>query len=113
MRKRNISFLFDHVMWYIVYLLPLLIMLIFNVGSIADTFTHIGINLAQNNPIYVAILDIFGANGVVPLFMDDGAIMYVAYFATCVIVHLCVDFLLFIPRLAHKWVDMFNEGVQK
>lgn len=109
MRKRTITKLFDNVLWYAIYMLPLLLMLLywFKTGSISlvNTMTDAGLGIVTNNPIFDSLNSIFGASGTFPLFASADVICYMTYFISTFIIHLAVDFLLFIPRLAHKWMD--------
>jgi hypothetical protein len=116
MRKKTINNLFDYVLWYLVYLLPLIVWLIilarnnFNADyTLGYVFSNCGLGIVTNNPITTALFDLFGtgADAVLPLFSSPDIIYFFTWFAGCVIAHLLVDFLLFIPRLAHKWMHGF------
>lgn len=109
MRKRTIKCLFDNVMWYLIYLLPLIFAIVHwtKIGTldIASVFTLGGFELFADNIVFTSLNSIFGANGVIPLFSGNGLLMYLSYFIICMIVHLAVDTLLFIVRLAHNWLE--------
>lgn len=109
MRKRTINHLFDTYLWYLIYLLPLIFAIIhwFKIGVIdlAGVFSLGGFSLVADNFVFTSLNSIFGASGIVPLFADSGLLMYLSYFIICMIVHLAVDCLLFIVRLAHNWMD--------
>lgn len=115
MRKKTISFLFDNVLWYFIYFFPLVIIAISSIHSsvtidIYNFFTVNGYNLLTDSVIYQSLLDLFGESGYLPLFTaNSGMLMFCCWFITANIVHLAVDFLLFIPRLAHKWMDDFTK----
>lgn len=85
----------------------------FKVGTldIASIFALGGFELFANNIIFTSLSSIFGASGVVPLFAGNGVLMYFSYFVTCMIIHLAVDVLLFIVRLAMKWFDGILGGI--
>ena len=108
MRKRTITKLFDTGMWYILYMLPILLMLLywFKTGSISlvNTMSDAGLGIVTNNPIYDSLNSIFGVGGTFPLFANADVICYMTYFISVFIIHLAVDFLLFIPRLCHRWM---------
>lgn len=110
MRKKTISNIADNFMWYLIYLLPLFAMLILLAKSgatdfsIADTFTSLGLNIFVDNPILANLSSIFGENGILPFFVSNDILIYMSYFICVFIIHLFVDFLLFIPRFAHKWM---------
>lgn len=123
MRKKTIKNLCDSVFWYIIYLLPLLMALLPMFGMFGgtdltnytpyDVFSNY-LDTALNtfgvgdSAIWYALYDLFGANGVLPLFLSGTAISYMTYFVSMVLVHLAVDFLLFIPRIAHKFLNAFT-----
>lgn len=115
MRKRTINHLSDTVLWYFVYLFPLLVILVMSIGShsminLNDFFTGNGYNIFSNGIIYDALASLFGSDGILPLFAEGGAglLYYAAWFISCMLIHLAVDFILFIPRLAHKFMDKFT-----
>ena len=109
MRKKTIKCLFDNVLWYMVYMLPLLLLLIywFKTGdiSLSNAMSSAGLGILSNNPIYVGLDGIFGSTGTMPLFSSPDILLYGSWFISTFLVHLFVDFLLFIPRLAHKWMN--------
>ena len=111
MRKRNFAFCLDKVFWYIIYALPILILLISAWGGIALDFGEvldtIGIN--QSNVIYVTLVELFGDSGILPLFSSTSPMfLFLTYFVVAMIIHLAVDTLLFIPRFAHSLFDTFE-----
>ena len=63
----------------------------------------------DNNFIYTTITDTFGVNGVFNLGLDNGLYLYMSWFIGVYLLHLFVDFILFIPRLSHKWLKSFTE----
>lgn len=52
------------------------------------------------------MLSIFGENGAFPLFdsYNQSIVYYLSYCVNIEIVHVLFDVLVFIPRLAHKWI---------
>ena len=110
MRKRTINYLFDEIMWYLIYLLPLFLYLLLivrtgNMVDFAETFSSFGLDVVSDNIVFSSLSSIFGSNGVMPLFSNTGILFYMSYFVNVFVIHLAVDFLLFIPRLAHKWLN--------
>lgn len=112
MRKKTIKSLFDNVFWYMVYMLPLFLMIIYwaktGAISLSGAMTSAGLNVLTNNPIYTALNDIFGTGGTLPLFSSPDIIAFATYFISAFILHLFVDFILFIPRLCYKWMNCFG-----
>lgn len=64
----------------------------------------------ENNFIYTTISNLFGINGVFNLALDKGIYLYFSWFIGVYLMHLFVDFILFIPRLCHKWLKEFTQG---
>lgn len=123
MRKSKILFICDTVFWYIIYFLPVIMYGIYLIHASEsgvllsiDAFcsTYFGTVINYGNPIFQVLIQIFGANGILPFFTNSYFVLnIITYFASMVIIHLCVDFVLFIPRLCHKWLDMYTKGVEK
>lgn len=69
-----------------------------------------GFNILSSGLIYSCLDELFGSAGILPLFSvgDNGVMLYMTYFVSCMLLHLAVDFLLFIPRIAHKFMDKFT-----
>lgn len=116
MRKKTLSCLFDNIFWYVVYLLPLLCFVIGIAqggitGSFASVSQTLGFGIFENSPVYTALQQLFGSTGVVPLFASSDLLLLASYFISMWLVHLAVDVLLFIIRLAHHWLDSFTSGL--
>lgn len=114
MRKKTMNNFFDNVMWYLIYLLPLFLFIgvSIRVGqftTLSSCFDLVGLNVAESF-IYQTFDNLFGVNGVVSLFTNSDILLYFTYFVSVYIIHLAVDFLLFIPRLSHKWLKSFTCG---
>ena len=117
MRKRTISHLADTIFWYLLYFFPVVAYLFFILSepssgtaiiSLSSFFNDLGITFFTDNIILSVLNDLFGATGVLPLFNDSTALYFFAWFACVMLVHLAIDFILFIPRLAHKWLNVFT-----
>lgn len=127
MRKRTIKCAADTIFWSIVYMLPIIGYLIFifsicgnpnailESGEVPLSFINLGSFMSRagvhtfgGNVIYTAINNLFGNFGVIGSFLSDGIISFVSYFVSVYIAHLVVDFLLFIPKLAMKWMNHFT-----
>lgn len=118
MRKRTISNLADTFFWYLVYLLPVIGYLLYLIAEPASGtslvtfdsfFSNIGLGLVSDNVVVSTLKDIFGTGGILPLFTTDTPFIIFGWFVCTFITHLAVDFLLFIPRLAHKWLNNFTQ----
>lgn len=121
MRKRNVSYFADLILWTIIYLLPILCFAFqffsYDLTAISNfsfsTFIQDNFNILESNVIYTSLVDLFGSTGELPLFDTQSAnsvLLYFTYFIICNIAHLAVDFLLFIPRLAHKFLGDITVG---
>lgn len=111
MRKRTLSYIVDKLFWCLVVSLPLIIY--------ALSYVHEGITLANvlsqfgistNNVVYTALNGLFGTGGVLEFFNSTEVMLYFTYFVAVEIVHLAVDFLVFIPRLAHKFLNFLTRS---
>lgn len=119
MRKERQTKLFDNIMWYIIYLLPILLtfsLMLFNskVHFADNSFTfdflstlesNLTLLTSNNNIVYTTLNDIFGTTGIMPLFNNTVLILYFTYFVNCTIIHVVIDILAFIPRIAEKLID--------
>lgn len=109
MRKKTISHLADTIFWYALYFLPVVCFLLvyYRVGhnvSLIDFMSDGGFFLATDNIIFDVFVQIFGSNGILPLFANEGILAVLSWFVCVYILHLLADFMLFIPRLLHKWM---------
>lgn len=115
MRKKTISNLVDHAYWLLVAILPILVYaftcLSYELSTSSDTLPTFAqmlsdFGILETSICYTVLSDIFGSSGILPLFASDSVVLlFLSYFVTVEIVHLAVDFLLFIPRLSHKWME--------
>lgn len=115
MRKRTQNYFFNNLLWYLIYLLPLLcfIIILFTSGDIVSLSTcmsEIGLDVLLSSDITNSLIGIFGGSGSIPLFANNDIIIYCSYFVSVYLLHLLVDFLLFIPRLTHDWLNKFYGG---
>lgn len=114
MRKRTIKHCAKTIFWYLLYLLPIICYLLYmiaepgtgtNIVSITSFIEQLGINISNNNLVFTTLNEIFGTNGILPFFNDNTLIFIFTYYIEVVIMHLLVDMILFIPKLAHKWLS--------
>lgn len=113
MRKRTISCLLDNLMWFLIYMLPLICFIVIlcktgQVTSLSECMSSCGLGVLTNNVVYTALNSIFGADGVLPLFVSADILLYFSYFVCVWLCHLAVDVLLFLVRYAHKLMDNFG-----
>ncbi len=118
MRKRTINCIVKKVFWYLIYLLPLLTFVLFGMnfaksGQYSDVtlIAHLDslYGISSDSIICETLRSLFGVDGILPFFIDDNIIIYFSYFVGVYLLHLCIDFILFIPKLCHKWMDKFTD----
>lgn len=121
MRKRTIANIVDSAFWFLVAILPLVLYLItclsYKLQSSTDTLTAFlpfmkNLGLMDSGIIYNSLSDLFGSGGILPLFSaeNNAILVFLSYFVSVEIVHLAVDFLLFIPRIGHKYMNTFTQN---
>lgn len=122
MRKRTINYFADTIFWYLLYFLPVLGFLLYMLISpgandssttIVSLYSYLnfsGFNVLEGTFIFNTLNSLFGINGVFSLFQSIEIFILLSWFVDCYIVHLAIDFILFIPRLCHKWMKTFTQG---
>ena len=81
-----------------------------NLPSLDFVMQKIGITITDDNVIFTTLAGIFTLGGVLPLLANGSVLYYFTYFVFVMLIHLAVDFLVFIPRLCHKWMgDLTND----
>lgn len=115
MREKTQKNLFDNVMWYALYLLPLLVWVLVSfqsgqITTLSSAMSIMGLEIFADNQILTSLTQIFATTGILPLFVTSDIILYMSYFISVFLIHLFVDFILFIPRLAHKWLNKLYQG---
>ena len=135
MRKRNIKKIADTIFWYVVYLLPIILTVIQSIGIFGnftfDNWEYINNNTSASDYGFLYLLDqnlnvlgcanggliydvltgIFGEFGIMPMIYQQAIFAFAQWFVVTMLIHLCVDFILFIPRIAHKWMDTLTKEV--
>lgn len=120
MRTRTIKSLADTIFWYLLYFLPVIVYLLYllvspgtgsatSVISMENIFNSAGLNIVTDNIIVNTLNSIFGSAGIFPLFANNTPFIIFTWFISTYIIHLAIDCLLFIPRLAHKWMDTYSK----
>lgn len=114
MRKRNFGFCLDKLLWWLLFLLPLILLVVYwaktGTVSLSGAMTSAGLGILEASDIFVSLNSIFGVSGLVPLFASSDVLFYVCYIVCVYLLHLLVDFLLFIPRIADKWLNSLYGG---
>lgn len=114
MRKKTILYFVDTVFWWTVYAIPVILLFIGSSNSLGegtllgDIFRNF-FYFVTNNPIHTALIGLFGDNGVLPFFGQYSYIYVIlTWFVATNLCHIAVDVLLFIPRMAHKFIDILT-----
>lgn len=113
MRKRNFNFYFDKLFWAVIVLLPIFVLLLswFRLGTTEVTLTSVltGMGVTDSNVIYTTLTGIFGiGTSGIGLFTGTDIYYFASWFVGVELLHLFVDFLVFIPRLCHKFMNKFT-----
>lgn len=125
MRKKTVKNMCSTIFWYLLYFLPIIFTIVqyFSfqswTGEELIDFKHDFLNLFADNLAYFGVDEYsFIASVLIdcfPNFLQSGASTYVVfsfmdYFVSVYILHIAVDFILFIPKLCHKWLNYFTQS---
>lgn len=115
MRKRSINNFFESLLWYSVYLLPIVMFFVLTVVmkkpfAFSEIFELIGLNIASESVVYTALVGVCGFDGVFPMFVSSDILIYFTYLIYIFVIRLLVEFIIFIPKLSHKWLLRFTGG---
>lgn len=108
----------DKIFWFIISFLPVISWLVYLYGYVhlnTDPGTSVirFSNWLQSNfllvdfpsnPFYSVLSQIFGPGGKFPL-LDTNTLSLFVWLLTIEVIHVCFDIIVFIPRLAHKWIS--------
>lgn len=113
MRKKTILYFVDTVFWWTVYALPVILLVIgnnnFSSDTVAGDILRNFFYLVADNPIVTALVGLFGDEGVLPFFSSSSYIFIIlTWFVAANLCHIAVDVILFIPRMAHKFIDILT-----
>lgn len=115
--KNRFGYKLDKLFWWIVILFPIFAYLLFLITASLNQVTseitfavflneRLGIFQSMNSTISIPFYRIFGPDGIIPMFSNNsGLIQLFAYFVSVEVVHVFFDIIVFIPRLAHKWIS--------
>lgn len=112
------AFKLDKIFWFVLSFFPLFSWLIYLFSFSSYTaspltfFAWLDQNFGfmgqiQNSVIYSTLYQIFSITSVDSLFpvLSTSLIAFFTYLVTIEIVHVVYDVIIFIPRLAHKWIS--------
>lgn len=105
-KKHNLNKIF----WQIIYMLPIFSYLIALIHNQSAIFMN-GYGINDNNIIYTTLYNIFGENGILPIFNNNNVILlFFTYFIGMEILHITVDILVMLPRIAQSFNDKINNS---
>lgn len=125
MRKRTIREIWDYLFWGVIYLLPIVVYIIFMIKypqfiesptDLLFMFKQFLYGFVDSGNIFIQVIQ--NVLGVLYVWnentgMQDSYIwfgyesvicIYLGYCATVALAHVFFDVIVFIPRLAHKWL---------
>lgn len=110
----------DKFFWFFLSLFPAFAYLFFCIYSFGVNFNLekywtfgafmqnvFGIYAGTYNPFYLILSQLFGQSSTIfPLLSQNGGLIhFFSYLCTIEVIHVCFDVIVFIPRLAHKWIS--------
>lgn len=117
MRKKTVTHSVKTIFWWIIYCLPLILFLIQVWGNARNglevgSFNAFIENYFDTNEglIVLPLQELFGYSGVFPVISSTGLFVFMEWFIGTYLLHLAVDFILFIPRLCHKFMNKFTRS---
>lgn len=101
--KRRFAYKLDMIFWFIVMMLPLITYFIvsYRQGNAVEFLTYV-----SNFSPFPFIADIFDSVLTTAFGHSFQIVPLIAYFVGVEIIHVLFDVVVFIPRLAHKWVSI-------
>ena len=107
----------DKIFWFLMLVLPVMSWCVYlfsftgyggtesSLISFSSWLTNqfTGVDMS-GNAVYVALNSIFGPSGAFPIFRPSFLVFFV-YLVNVEIIHVFFDVIVFIPRLAHKWIS--------
>lgn len=117
MRKRIVNHIADTWFWYLLYFLPVLAFMLYlfsvngsvdlmSFGSFLDT---LGFGFIADNTIVSLFSSVFGQGGILPIFSNNDVFIMFGWYVAVYLCHLCVDLVLCLPRIGHKFLDKFTK----
>lgn len=111
--KNRFGYKLDKLFWFLVVSAPLIGWLFscFHDSSISNFSSfmqqYFSVIVDGQNPIASVFYRLFGdVSTIFPLVgADQGILRFLIYASTMEVLHVCFDVIVFIPRLAHKWIS--------
>lgn len=105
----------DKIFWFFISFAPLIFYALYLVSFSDKTQSlsfyvflsnYLGLFFSSNSVFSSLFSTIFGPSGIFPVFSaQSGWLVFFSHLATVEVVHVLFDVMVFIPRLAHKWIS--------
>lgn len=105
----------DKIFWFFIAFAPLIFYALYLVAHFKQSeyfsfyvflSNYLGLYFSSNNVFSSVFSSILGPSGIFPVFSSQsGWLVLFSYLATVEVVHALFDVVVFIPRLAHKWIS--------
>ena len=109
------SYKVDKIFWFFISFAPLIFYALYLVSSSKPSqyfsfyvflSDYLGLFFSSNSVFSSMLSTIFGPSGIFPVFSaQSGWLVFFSHLATVEVVHVLFDVMIFIPRLAHKWIS--------
>lgn len=115
MRERTIKSINDKLIWFVIYMIPILLYVVVSHHNALLSYTEFlnttGLNILSTGVIYDTFNSLFGASGILPMFSESSFILhYMTYMVSITLIHITFDVIVFIPRLFHTFMDKLDGG---
>lgn len=113
-KTKNFKCFFDNFFWFIVKILPILVLLLLSINDNTVTITSIMTNyfgIYDNNIILVVFTELFGSSSsFLATYTNNGLLMYMVYYVMVTLLHIVVDFVKLLPDLLHNFIERLEGG---
>lgn len=105
MRKETIKYISNSLVWVLLALMPLLLMLIYNIHNNDLDLSHFILIFGDsNNFVYTTLNSVFGSTGSFPI-ANNNLLIYASYLTCITLLQIVINILLFVPKIALKWIN--------
>lgn len=110
MERGKIDLIADKVFWGVIYILPIICLgMLFwqspSTASMSVVMQNLGLSIVNDNIILMALQDLFGASGFVPVFTSNDFLIYLTYYFFVMTAHFVIDLLFILIKWAHNMLD--------
>lgn len=115
MSNTRFAYKVDKFFWFFISFAPLIFYALYLLSHFKQSeyfsfyvflSNYLGLFFSSSSVFSSLLSTIFGPSGVFPVFSaQSGWLVFFSYLATIEVVHVLFDVMIFIPRLAHKWIS--------